>query len=270
MEIIQKNLSTASYQTKAVLTGYLQTPVPKSPVQQFRPLIFVPGGSMTHIPVEQTEKTALSFSARGFQVFVLRYTFTSERQPVYPNPLIDLALAVALLRKQTAAWHLKTDQLTIMGFSAGGQVTALYNDYWHEEWLSRLSGAASDQLRPNAVILGYPVIDLNLGFPKDAITRAKWADDPTRYNAAAHVNDLNAPTFMWTTFTDQVVPVQNTLSYSQALLAHQIPQELHVFAHGPHGMDIANALVAHHDDVDQPHVAHWVELACEWLDDLFK
>ena len=45
MEIIQKNLSTASYQTKAVLTGYLQTPVPKSPVQQFRPLIFVPGGS---------------------------------------------------------------------------------------------------------------------------------------------------------------------------------------------------------------------------------
>ena len=44
MEIIQKNLSTASYQTKAMLTGYLQTPVPKSPVQQFRPLIFVPGG----------------------------------------------------------------------------------------------------------------------------------------------------------------------------------------------------------------------------------
>ena len=105
MEIIQKNLSTASYQTKAVLTGYLQTPVPKSPVQQFRPLIFVPGGSMTHIPVEQTEKTALSFSARGFQVFVLRYTFTSERQPVYPNPLIDLALAVALLRNGLFSWR---------------------------------------------------------------------------------------------------------------------------------------------------------------------
>lgn len=270
MKIIQKNLSTNKYQTKATLTGYLQTPVPKSPVQQFRPLIFVPGGSMTHIPVEQSEKTALSFSASGFQVFILRYTFTSERQPVYPNPLIDLALAVAMIRNNAEKWHLKADQLTIMGFSAGGHVAALYNDYWHEKWLSKASNMPGATLKPNAVILGYPVIDLNLNFPKDVATRNQWTDEPERYNASMHVNAQNAPTFMWTTFTDQVVSVQNTLNYSQALLEHQISQELHVFAHGPHGMDIANAIVAHHDDVDQPHVAHWVELACEWIDDLFE
>lgn len=260
MKIITLNLPNS----KATLTAYLQTPTPKSPIQKFRPLVIVPGGSMTHIPLEETDKTAIAFSALGYQVFVLRYTFVSEQTPLYPQPLIDLANAVATVKINRTQWSLN-DQLFILGFSAGGHITALYNDYWSSEWLSELTNLENSTLKPTAIVLGYPVIDLNLGFPKDTATIQKWTDNPFKYSASHHVNHNNVPTFIWHTMNDQFVDVQNSINYFQVLKEYNISQEIHLFAHGPHGMDIANQLVQHHPDGAQPHVAHWVEMADEWL-----
>lgn len=270
MKIIQIPLANQNYHTPATLTGYLQTPVPKSPVQQFRPLLFVPGGSLTHIPVEESEKTALHFAALGFQVFILRYTFIGDQTPAYPQPIIDTAQAVATIKQHATDWYLKSNEMTLMGFSAGGQIVALYNDYWDSQWLQSASNLDLELLKPRAVILGYPVIDFALGFPKDPAITAQWTNDPQRFSASKHVTKSNAPTFIWATMDDPVVPVQNAIAYSTALLNHKIPQELHLFAHGPHGMDIANPLVAHHPDGAQSHVARWTKMAAEWLDDLFN
>ena len=60
MEILTQSLNSAKRQTQATMTAYLQTPTPNSEVQTFDPLLIIPGGSMTHIPEEETEKTALS------------------------------------------------------------------------------------------------------------------------------------------------------------------------------------------------------------------
>lgn len=264
MQIIKQSLADKNYTTQATLTAYLQTPTPKSPWQEFPPLIIVPGGSMTHIPPEESEKTALAFAARGYQTFILRYSFLDESQPLYPKPLIDLARAIQVVKHHRQEWHLR-DQLFILGFSAGGHVTALYNDYWSTQWLSHLTGFTNEAMRPTKIVLGYPVIDLNAGFPSDQQTIGQWAADPAKYSASRHVSEQNVPTFIWHTMDDQFVPVQNSINYSLALQKYHIPQELHLFTHGPHGMDIANKLVAHHADGAQPHVAHWVELADEWL-----
>ena len=66
---------------------------------------------------------------------------------------------------------------------------------------------------------------------------------------------------------DPLITVQNTINYSLALHAHQIPHEVHLFQHGPHGMTIANSLAAKPTEPDHadPHVAHWIDLASEWL-----
>lgn len=263
MNISKIPLSTNN-DTPAYLTAYLQEPTPHSPWQQFPPLIIVPGGSMTHIPVQEADKTAIAFAARGYQPFILRYTFLQDRQPLYPQPLTDLAQAVNLIRHHQEQWHLTSD-IFILGFSAGGHITALYNDYWSTSWLNDLTGITNDNLKPSKIVLGYPVIDLGLGFPRDAKTIAKWADDPKRYSASLHVNEHNVPTFIWHTMDDEFVSVENAIHYSLALKKNNISQEMHLFTHGPHGMDIANQLVAHHSDGTQPHVAHWVDLADEWL-----
>lgn len=264
MKIVQLSLQDSNYHTPATLTAYLQTPTPRSPWQQFPALIIVPGGSMTHIPKEETDKTAIAFAARGYQVFVLRYTFLSEQSPLYPKPLMDLAQAVKLVKQHQTAWFL-TQQLFILGFSAGGHITALYNDYWSSKWLSRLCHCSNQDLKPTKVVLGYPVIDLDAGFPTDSQTIRQWTTDPQKYSASYHVNKSNVPTFIWHTMDDEFVPVQNSINYALALKKFHISQEIHFFTHGPHGMDIANQLVAHHPDGAQPHVAHWVELADEWL-----
>ena len=67
MQVQTYSLTTDHRTTPATLTAYLQTPTPGSTVQQFAPLLIIPGGSMTHIPVEETEKTALAFASRRFR-----------------------------------------------------------------------------------------------------------------------------------------------------------------------------------------------------------
>ena len=263
MKITQYQLNNPNYSTKATLTAYLQTPTPGSQLQEFPALIIVPGGSMTHIPVSEYEKTAIAFAAHGYQVFILRYTFLNEAKPLYPKPLLDLATAVQLVKHHRIEWSIDK-RLFILGFSAGGHITALYNDYWSTPWLSQLSGITNEEMRPTKIVLGYPVIDLDAGFPDEKVI-PQWTDNPRKYSASYHVNTANVPTFIWHTLDDPFVTVQNTFNYSMMLQKNNISQEIHIFTHGPHGMDIANQLVAHHPDGDQPHVAHWVTLANEWL-----
>lgn len=256
MKIQEIALTSQAYQTNAFLQLFMQEPTPNSPQQEFDPLIIMPGGSMTHISWAESEKTAIAFAARGYQTMILRYSFLDDHRPLYPYPLYDLKQALLTVNQHQHAWHLSQRRF-VLAFSAGAHVAALYNDYWSASWIN---GPQVD-----AFILGYPVIDLDAGFPKTSVTLNRWTDEPEKFSASYHVNQHNSPTFLWHTMDDPLVPVDNTIRYSQALYAHHINQEVHLFAHGPHGMDIANRLVAHHADGDQPHVAHWVTLADEWL-----
>lgn len=265
MQIIQKKLTTEDYPTQATLTGYLKEPDGHANQVDLPALIFVPGGSYTHIPAQQAESIVLAFAAQGYQCFILRYSFTAEKQPLLPAPIIDLGLSIKLIRTNAADWHIKPDNINVMGFSVGGHIVSLYNDYWHADWLTTAVHAPAEVLRPNAIILGYPVIDFSLGFPPTNTSLDPWTTDPNKYAAQKHVNRLNAPTFCWVTNDDPLVPVANSLAYCTALAQHQIPQELHIFQHGPHGLALADQRTAWKSDANQPHVAHWFELAIEWL-----
>lgn len=141
----------------------------------------------------------------------------------------------------------------------------MYNDYWNTEWLTKTVQADPKLLKPNSIILGYPVIDFRLGFPAPGTNFDNWTTEPGKYAAQDHVNKSNAPTFSWVTNDDPLVPVENTLAYSNALAKNNIPQELHIFNHGPHGLALADHRTAWKTDADQPHAAHWFKLAIEWL-----
>ncbi|WP_137597246.1 alpha/beta hydrolase [Paucilactobacillus kaifaensis] len=268
MQIIQKSLSTSNYDTQATLTCYLKAPDEHANQTALPALVFVPGGSYTHIPTQQAESIALAFAAQGFQCFVLRYSFTGEKKPLLPAPIIELGLSIKLIRANANDWNIRPESINVMGFSVGGHIVSLYNDYWHTDWLVNAVHAQADLLKPNAIILGYPVIDFNLGFPPANTNLEQWTLEPDKYAAQKHVNQLNAPTFCWVTNDDTLVPVANSLAYCNALAQHQIPQELHIFHHGPHGLALADQRTAWKQDANQPHVAHWFQLAIEWLQDI--
>lgn len=265
MQVIQKSLSTKNYATKATVTGYLREPDEHAGHTSLPAIIFVPGGSYTHIPVQQAESIALAFAAQGYQSFILRYSFAGEKSPLLPAPIIELGLTFNMLRNHAVEWRLNPNQVATMGFSVGGHIVSLYNDYWDSEWLTQATSVPAMQLQPSAIILGYPVIDLRAGFPASGTDYSAWTTEPAKFAAQEHVTNSNAPTFCWVTNDDPIVPVNNSLAYANALAVHNIPQELHIFHHGPHGLALADERTAWKDDANQPHAAHWLDLAIEWL-----
>lgn len=262
MKTIHQSLNDRAY-----FHGFLHDRPGPAGQQHFPTIVIVPGGSFTHIPEPQAEQVALAFFARGFNAVYLRYSFISEISPILPRPLIELGQTMVLL-KDHSDWPVDANQVLILGMSAGGLVTALYNDYWSSSWLTNTVGATASQLEPRATILCYPVIDVQLGFPTTATTRATWTNDRQRDAAEQHITAANKPTFIWATAEDQAVPITNSLAYATALYEHQIPLESHIFNHGPHGLALADQTTAWKPGTDLPHVAHWFELALEWITDL--
>ena len=131
------------------LDVYLRTPAPAMPNALRRPLVLVvPGGGYEHVSAREADPVALKFAAAGYHAAVLTYS-VGEGARNY-QPLRQLSAALALLREHAEAWGVLPEQIAVCGFSAGGHLA--------------LSGAVLDipgetaQQRPDAVILGYPVI----------------------------------------------------------------------------------------------------------------
>ncbi|AVK62117.1 alpha/beta hydrolase [Lactobacillus sp. CBA3605] len=260
MQVIQHKLTGSGAQ----LTGFLHSTDPTGTTPKYPSIIIVPGGGYTHIPVAQAEILARTFADHGYQAFYLQYSLLTDVQPLGLTPVLELGRTIQLLHQQAVAWQLDVQQITPVGFSAGGHVVALYNDYWHD-WLPNALNTTADQLKPATVVLSYPVINPQYGYPADSATLAKWTANPNELAADQHVKATNRPTFIWVTADDPLVPAINSLAYAQALAQAKVPYELHVFQHGPHGLALANAQTAWRPAANQPHVAHWFNLALEWL-----
>ena len=78
------------------------------------------------------------------------------------------------------------------------------------------------------------------------------------------------PVFLWHTFTDATVPVENTLLLEAALRREGIPHELHLFPRGVHGLALADLETADiaHGRLPDRHIARWQTLCAEWLGEI--
>ena len=65
------------------------------------------------------------------------------------------------------------------------------------------------------------------------------------------------PTFLFHTADDPAVPVANSLLFFEALRAKDVSGELHVFAHGKHGVGLAQSDRA---------LSSWPRLCALWLE----
>ncbi|MHA8137780.1 lp_1002 family arylesterase [Lactobacillaceae bacterium Scapto_B20] len=266
MQIIKQSLLPSS---NAYLKGYVRESDSDSQHFKYPAVIIVPGGSFTHISEQQGESFALSFTAKGYQSFYLRYSFENEKHPLLPHPILELAAAVSYVKQHADDLNVDPNRIVISGFSIGGLVVSLYNNLYDEPKLIEQTNAKSAQeLKPAATILGYPVIDLKLGFPKDQNKIENWVTHDYEVAAENGVTKTNVPTFIWHTADDPFVPSINAIKYAEALAKQQIDYELHIFHHGRHGMAMANSLTAWNDESNDEHVAQWFPLAIEWLDQI--
>ena len=105
----------------------------------------------------------------------------------------------------------------VIGFSAGGHLACTLGTLWMEPPLALSAGDAS--CRPDAQVLCYPVI--SLGEFTHAGSRDKLTGgDPALIESLSlekRVSPGVTPTFLWHTYGDGAVPVENSLMYADAL-----------------------------------------------------
>ena len=140
----------------ARLVTYIQEDVPGSMIKK-RPLVLVcPGGGYSYTSAREAEVVALRFLAMGCHAAVLYYSCAPA---VFPASLLELAYSVKLLRANAGEWHIHPDKMIVLGFSAGGHLAASLGCFWNSEFLvNEVAGGDESLLKPNGLILSYPVI----------------------------------------------------------------------------------------------------------------
>ena len=247
----------------AQLIGYLRDRTVEMPAFNTRPAILIlPGGGYAWCSRREADPVAMQFLQAGYNVFTLYYTCRSdETVPALRwQPLIDAAGAILHIRRNAEQFGTDPAKIAICGFSAGGHLA--------------LSGAVLDipgktaQQRPNAVILGYPVITAGEFAHRGSFVQLAGSEDTAAQQVFTLEDKVNAdtpPVFVWHTMEDKTVPVENTLLLLAALRRAGVPCEAHLFEKGAHGTSISTAEV----DAADPHRAHWVALCLEWLGETF-
>lgn len=277
-------------------------------------MLVLPGGGYVFCSDREAEPIALEWFCRGYNAFILHYTVITEDcpAPLYQRPLQDAAAAVALLRQHADDWQLDADKIAVIGFSAGGHLAAALGVHWRnfvsprdfvspKDFVSQRDfvspqdavspqdpallkdpaapqGVVPDALayspRPNALVLGYPVISTRAESGPGSIYAAEklaaGQPDWQRYFACEkNVGPDTPPAFLFATFPDATVSIQHSLCFVQALHAAGVPCEFHLYDRGDHGYALANEETAAPTLPADSHIASWRALAARWLNDLF-
>lgn len=232
-----------------------------------RPAVLIcPGGGYEMVSDREAEPVAKAYFAAGYHTFILYYAVQEKAAGFYP--LRQLASAMAHIRSHASQWHVAPDKIAVCGFSAGGHLAASLGTLYQEEAFLKVWDR-TDNIRPDAMILCYPVITADEYAHKGSIEHVSGAAEGeaayTRFGLDRHVDAMTPPAFLWHTSEDDCVPVENSLRMAAALSAAKVPFELHVFPHGGHGMSTCTAEVSTPDSYN----ARWMEWSIRWLDKLF-
>lgn len=228
-------------------------------------LIVVPGGGYANVSEREAECVALEFLSRGFHAFVLDYTVGGEKGISYPEQLIELGATVDYVRKNADELTVNPDEIFVVGFSAGGHLTA--NLAVDHQNVSALANMPLD-CKPTAVGLCYPVIteeghrgsfnNLLYGYSgeeKEKLTK--------KLELHTQVTETTPPAFVWTTAEDTTVPpAKNALPYVMALAEKGVDYELHIYPRLSHGRSTG------HLDINplNNNESHYKRITA-WLDD---
>lgn len=262
-----KNANGRAFQ--ATIFQQRPNPLLKNPRRPL--LIVIPGGSFNHFSLRESEPVALAYAARGFNCAILWYNLV-QAGPIYPDAALSGLRLLAYLRRHAQTYDLDPQRTAVIGFSAGGHIAAMMSSFALSKKYQSKFDLDPAKCLPQATILGYPLIDIDLiGFKVPADQAGAVPTDPFVRDASRGVRRQTPPTFIFQAMDDPVVLIDNSLRYLQALHDHGVKAEAHLFDRGGHGFALAQpeqVLTDRPWQADQ-HLAHWFDLSREWLSHVF-
>lgn len=234
-----------------------------------RPLILMcPGGGYEMTSDREAEPIAMHFLSIGYHVAILRY---SVAPAVYPAALLEAAQAMKLIHEHAKDWNVDTEKIIVQGCSAGGHLAASLGMFWHEPWLAQKIRVTVETLKPAGMLLCYPVITSGRYAHKgsfDALLNGQKTPEMLDKVSLEKQVTANTPrAFIWHTYTDDCVPVENSLLLISAMKQYDIPVEFHMYPVGGHGLSTCDRLAENTEGYGiQEECQSWLLLAKRWLE----
>lgn len=195
-------------------------------------LIICPGGGYEYVSF-QNEGTPVQIVAekRGYAAFMLRYRVAPSH---YPKPQLDLLETIQYVRANAGKYHVDPNRIGVIGFSAGGHLCAS---------AAALCQTLLPEGRPNAVVLGYPVISFEKGAAHEGSVLALLGQDDAALRRELSVENLIKPdfpsTFAWACRDDESVPCENTERLEGKLEEMGVAHDCRFYPTGGHGCGLA-------------------------------
>lgn len=223
-------------------------------------VVICPGGGYGVLATDhEGQQVARWFNTIGVSAAVVKYRLGPKYH--HPAPLNDAQRAIRYVRANAESLKIDPHRVGIMGFSAGGHLASTVSTHFDAGDAASSDPVAKQSSRPDFSVLCYPVISLKSSFGHKGSVRNLLGENPDpalieSLSNETQVTKETPPTFIFHTGEDKGVPVQNALVYYQALVEHDVPAEIHVYQHGPHGVGLAPG---------NPVLATWKERLADWM-----
>lgn len=268
--MINKRIALSDKFPNAILTTYVPSDDPELCTFPRPAMIVCPGGGYKYLSAREAEPIALRYLASGIAAFLLDYTVEPIDNPY--TPVIEAGLAIKHIREHAEEYHVDPDKIFICGFSAGGHLAGSAGSLWSRpEVVAAMGDAPYGINKPTGTVLCYPVISAvklpHIGSFKRLLGNENPSEEELRsFSLELNVTEDTVPAFIWHTFEDKTVPVENAINYAFALRAKNIPFELHIYPYGPHATALGNYETWCGKDCNvRAEIETWAELSATWV-----
>jgi acetyl esterase/lipase len=235
-------------------------------------VIVFPGGGyqILAIDLEGTEVCDW-LTSKGITCVLLKYRVTrsgaypkSGPYPESPMALQDAQRTVGLVRFHAAEWHIDPHKIGVLGFSAGGHLSAAISTHFARRLYPPQDDADKESCRPDFAVPIYPghlslsaaEWDAKQGVKRFAVPHAANADRDLGLNPEVPVTKETPPTFLLQAEDDDVDSVFDSLAYYIALKKAGVPVEMHLYSQGGHAFGLRRTKFP---------ITDWPRLVETWL-----
>ena len=239
MKITQIPMGTHNAQ----LTCYLQDSCTEMPALDRCPAILIfPGGAYAFCSDREADPVALAFLNAGYNAFVLRYSVSQNCpvEEVYTNAFAEAQEAMDYLHQNAGGLHIDPEQIAVVGFSAGGHLSAMASNNFDKRTYPAVDAADKASCRPDFCLLVYPAYLDGENFQLAPEVKVSSATPPTMMIQAE----------------DDKSYINSSLFYYYALKEAGVPAWMHLYSKGGHGYGLRDTGAA---------VNEWPDRAEDWF-----
>lgn len=242
-------------------------------------VISCPGGAyLGKSVVNEGDDIATFLNAAGISCFVLWY-----RSMPYQSPymFLDLQRAIRFLRFHAEEYGFDPNQITTVGFSAGGNLNGVTSIVYGNKPVE-VEGYTPDEIdkvdgRANGLAMIYPAVSmksdkiLRVVFGMDAYqNKEKGLELATSIDMIDQLHKDVPPMFLCCAQDDDVVPPVNLAKLNTRAIELGIPTEFHMYPFGGHGFGGCVDRPSPFVKPDFDAVQAWKPAFVSWLNYTFK